>query len=124
MATPERRFRESKPATAASSATPSPAGAAGGERYQGDPGAPLPRIEPVDGRIKINPLADWPAAEIRAAFQDLVPQQHPLAAKGYPSIGVAPCPKPALPGSALRCGRWEGSGKVECGIHRSQEADC
>lgn len=96
----------------------------GRKRYHGDTRAALPRIEAVDGRIKINPLVDWPAAEIRAAFEDLGLPQHPLAAKGYPSIGCAPCTQPALPGSALRSGRWEGSGKVECGIHRSQEADC
>ena len=42
----------------------------GRKRYHGDLRATLPRIEAIDGRIKVNPLADWSAAAIRAAFAE------------------------------------------------------
>jgi phosphoadenosine phosphosulfate reductase len=43
--------------------------------------------------------------------------RHPLVAKGYPSIGCAPCTSPVKPGEDPRAGRWRGSAKTECGIH-------
>ena len=43
--------------------------------------------------------------------------RHPLVAKGYPSIGCAPCTSPVAPGEDPRAGRWRGSAKTECGIH-------
>ncbi len=70
-----------------------------------------------DGCVKINPLADWSAADTEAYFTryDLPP--HPLAAAGFRSIGCAPCTRATRPGEAQRAGRWPGSGKAECGIH-------
>jgi phosphoadenosine phosphosulfate reductase len=38
-------------------------------------------------------------------------------AKGYPSIGCAPCTSPVKPGEDERAGRWRGQEKTECGIH-------
>ncbi len=95
----------------------------GRKRYHGDTRASLPRIEAVDGRIKINPLADWSAAQIRQAFASLDLPQHPLVAKGYLSIGCVPCTHPIAPGSPVRSGRWDGLSKSECGIHRSGEIE-
>jgi phosphoadenosine phosphosulfate reductase len=43
--------------------------------------------------------------------------RHPLVAKGYPSIGCAPCTSPVKPGEDPRAGRWRGADKEECGIH-------
>ena len=43
--------------------------------------------------------------------------RHPLVAKGYASIGCAPCTSPVKPGEDPRAGRWRGSQKTECGIH-------
>ncbi len=43
--------------------------------------------------------------------------RHPLVAKGYPSIGCAPCTTPVKPGEDPRAGRWRGTAKQECGIH-------
>ena len=43
--------------------------------------------------------------------------RHPLVAKGYPSIGCAPCTSPVKPGEDPRAGRWRGQQKTECGIH-------
>ena len=43
--------------------------------------------------------------------------RHPLVAKGYPSIGCAPCTSKVAPGEDPRSGRWRGQDKTECGIH-------
>ncbi|HXV24951.1 MAG TPA: phosphoadenylyl-sulfate reductase [Alphaproteobacteria bacterium] len=95
----------------------------GRKRYHGDTRARLPRIEAVDGRIKINPLADWSPKQIREAFTTLDLPRHPLVANGYLSIGCAPCTRPVAAESEPRSGRWQGLGKTECGIHRSVGAE-
>jgi phosphoadenosine phosphosulfate reductase len=83
-------------------------------------------LEPVergpDGRVKINPLFNWSAEEVRAYFvrNDLPP--HPLTLRGYGSIGCAPCTRPLRPGEHARAGRWTGTGKTECGIHLGRSA--
>jgi len=41
----------------------------------------------------------------------------PLVARGYPSIGCAPCTTRVMPGEDARAGRWRGTDKIECGIH-------
>ncbi len=90
----------------------------GRKRYQGGARTALPRFETdEEGRLKLNPLADWDADTIRAymARHDLPP--HPLVARGYPSIGCSPCTTPVKPGEDPRAGRWRGSAKTECGIH-------
>ncbi|MBU0642470.1 MAG: phosphoadenosine phosphosulfate reductase family protein, partial [Alphaproteobacteria bacterium] len=43
--------------------------------------------------------------------------RHPLVAKGYPSIGCAPCTSPVKEGEDPRAGRWRDEEKTECGIH-------
>ena len=73
----------------------------------------------VDGvHAKINPLARWGQAEIDAyAGRHHLPA-HPLAARGFPSIGCAPCTSFVRPDEDARTGRWRGFEKTECGIHR------
>jgi len=79
----------------------------------------LPRFEVEDGRLKINPLADWPKADLEAYFAEHELPRHPLEAQGYLSIGCAPCTSRVQPGEDPRAGRWRGWDKVECGIHVS-----
>ena len=43
--------------------------------------------------------------------------EHPLFAKGYKSIGCAPCTTIVAEGEDPRAGRWRGLNKKECGIH-------
>lgn len=74
-------------------------------------------IELEEGRIKLNPLARWSAERIEAAFAEDGLPRHPLAARGYRSIGCIPCTRAARPGEDARAGRWDGRGKSECGIH-------
>ncbi|NHO31103.1 phosphoadenylyl-sulfate reductase [Acetobacter fallax] len=72
----------------------------------------------AEGRIKINPLADWTTADIDAEMKRRNLPRHPLAMKGYPSIGCEPCTRPVDENDDPRAGRWAGQAKVECGIHR------
>ncbi|CAN5391948.1 phosphoadenylyl-sulfate reductase [soil metagenome] len=77
----------------------------------------LPRFEADEGRLKINPLADWDKARLDAYFEDNKLPRHPLEAQGYLSIGCAPCTSKVKEGEDPRAGRWRGWDKDECGIH-------
>lgn len=92
----------------------------GRKRHQAATRRTLEMVEAgADARIKVNPLATWSAADVTRylARHDL--PTHPLVANGYRSIGCTTCTRPVLPGEDARAGRWSGSGKTECGIHRS-----
>jgi phosphoadenosine phosphosulfate reductase len=78
----------------------------------------LPRFEEDEGRLKINPLADWSKDRLDAYFAEHRLPRHPLEAQGYLSIGCAPCTSKVQPGEDPRAGRWRGWDKVECGIHQ------
>ncbi|PQM47832.1 putative phosphoadenosine phosphosulfate reductase [Mycobacterium talmoniae] len=81
--------------------------------------APLISFDEQFGLVKINPLAAWTdqdMADYIAANDVLV---NPLVEEGYPSIGCAPCTAKPLAGADPRSGRWQGTAKVECGLHAS-----
>lgn len=71
----------------------------------------------LDTRIKINPLAHWAPEDVKEYMVNNRLPRHPLVAKGYPSIGCAPCTSPVKEGEDPRAGRWRGQEKIECGIH-------
>jgi phosphoadenosine phosphosulfate reductase len=83
----------------------------------------LPRFEEDEGRLKINPLADWNKAALDAYFAEHELPRHPLEAQGYLSIGCAPCTTKVAPGEDPRAGRWRSFDKVECGIHAPTDYD-
>ncbi|MXN66261.1 phosphoadenylyl-sulfate reductase [Stappia sp. GBMRC 2046] len=89
----------------------------GRKRFQSAGRSILPAFEPEEGRIKINPLAAWSAADIIAHMKEHDLPRHPLVAKGYPSIGCMPCTDKVAEGEDPRAGRWRGQDKTECGIH-------
>ena len=90
----------------------------GRKRYQGASRAAVDFFESEgDLRIKVNPLAHWDRADLEDYMVNNRLPRHPLVAKGYPSIGCAPCTSPVKPGEDPRAGRWRNSEKVECGIH-------
>ncbi len=94
--------------------------ASGIRREQADTRAETPKLEFVDGRlIKLNPLADWSAAQVEDYIREHDVPVHPLYARGYASIGCAPCTRAIQPGEDQRAGRWwwETGAKKECGIH-------
>ncbi|HEY0522032.1 MAG TPA: phosphoadenylyl-sulfate reductase [Stellaceae bacterium] len=89
----------------------------GRKRYQGGERSRLPAVEARDGRIKINPLADWSRERIATAFAEWGLPRHPLEADGFLSVGCMPCTDRVQDGEDPRAGRWRGRGKTECGIH-------
>jgi len=90
----------------------------GRKRFQAATRAHLPLVEAgADGRLRLNPLARWSAADL--ATYRLVNElpAHPLEARGFPSIGCRPCTDRVRPGEESRAGRWRGLAKTECGMH-------
>jgi len=90
----------------------------GRKRHQAFSRIALPVVERVDGKTKLNPLAAWTAADIDAEMVRRALPRHPLSLAGYPSIGCATCTHAVATGEDPRSGRWAGTGKTECGIHR------
>ncbi len=90
----------------------------GRKRHHGAVRAQLPVVDHDGLHYKVNPLVAWGPKDISDYMRahDLPP--HPLVAEGFPSIGCWPCTSPTE-GTDARAGRWAGSGKSECGIHRS-----
>jgi phosphoadenosine phosphosulfate reductase len=78
---------------------------------------PIVHLDVGRGIVKVNPLATWTDDDIAAYKRDHDLLEHPLASQGYPSIGCWPCTRPVQDGDDPRSGRWNGSGKMECGLH-------
>ncbi|MEP1394602.1 MAG: phosphoadenylyl-sulfate reductase [Roseibium sp.] len=89
----------------------------GRKRFQSKTRSALDAFEIDEGRVKVNPLADWTAADILDYAKTHELPTHPLVAQGYPSIGCMPCTSKVAPGEDPRAGRWRGQDKTECGIH-------
>ncbi|WP_298862621.1 phosphoadenylyl-sulfate reductase [uncultured Sulfitobacter sp.] len=91
----------------------------GRKRYQSGQRSELPafEIEERTGRIKVNPLAHWSSTDVQDYMTENALPRHPLVARGYPSIGCAPCTSPVAKGEDPRAGRWRDQEKDECGIH-------
>lgn len=90
----------------------------GRKRHQSSTRALMPFAETDDeNRVKLNPLADWTAKDVRAYMQQHDLPAHPLVLRGFHSIGCMPCTSPVREGEDPRAGRWRGQEKTECGIH-------
>ena len=81
-------------------------------------GAPVVGTDPVFGLVKVNPLATWTDDDVAGYERDHELPRHPLLERGYRSIGCAPTTRPVGPDDDPRAGRWPGSTKTECGLHR------
>ena len=92
----------------------------GRKRFQGGSRTALPAVEadPITGQLKLNPLVAWTPEDIRTYRRLRQLPLHPLVARGYPSIGCAPCTRAVKDGEDVRAGRWWQLDKTECGIHR------
>jgi adenylyl-sulfate kinase len=97
--------------------------AAGLRREQAATRAAIPKVERSDGRLKLHPLADWTSTQVEDYIRRYDVPQHPLYARGYTSIGCAPCTRAVEAGESERAGRWwwEEDAKKECGIHFSPD---
>jgi phosphoadenosine phosphosulfate reductase len=71
------------------------------------------------GLIKLNPLFDWTREQLASFVATNAIPVNPLHAKGFASIGCAPCTRPIGPDEPERAGRWwwEDETKKECGLH-------
>ena len=71
------------------------------------------------GLLKLNPLFDWTREQLLDFISANDIPVNPLHAKGFASIGCAPCTRAIAPGEPERAGRWwwEDESKKECGLH-------
>jgi phosphoadenosine phosphosulfate reductase len=90
----------------------------GRKAYQSSARARLQLVEWEGGYFKINPLVTATRAEIEEYFARNNLPRHILENDGYLSVGCMPCTDRVAPGEDQRAGRWRGSEKNECGIHR------
>lgn len=81
--------------------------------------APLVSFDAAFGLVKVNPLATWTDQDMQDYIDAHSVLVNPLVFDGYPSIGCAPCTAKPLDGADPRSGRWQGLGKIECGLHTS-----
>ncbi|MGV0633083.1 phosphoadenylyl-sulfate reductase [Mycolicibacillus trivialis] len=81
--------------------------------------APLISFDEQFKLVKINPLAAWSDEDVAAYIDEHNVLVNPLIEEGYPSIGCAPCTAKPAEGADPRSGRWQGSAKIECGLHAS-----
>ena len=97
--------------------------AAGLRRQQSETRGEVAKVERLDGRVRICPLADWTSGQVDRYIADNGVPLHPLYERGYASIGCAPCTRPVAPGEDERAGRWwwEHDARKECGIHSTAE---
>lgn len=89
----------------------------GRKRFQGGKRVSLDFFEAAGDRIRVNPLAHWSPEAVGDYIANNRLPRHPLVARGYPSIGCAPCTSRVADGEDPRAGRWRGREKQECGIH-------
>jgi len=76
-----------------------------------------------DAIVKLNPLAEWTHDEVWDYLRENHVPTHALYARGYTSIGCAPCTRAIGPDEPTRAGRWwwETDAPKECGMHCSIE---
>ncbi len=80
--------------------------------------APVVGWDARKGKVKVSPLARWSDEDVQRYIAENGVLVNPLVYDGYPSIGCAPCTRRVAPGDDPRSGRWAGTAKTECGIHR------
>jgi phosphoadenosine phosphosulfate reductase len=80
------------------------------------------REQDADGRIKLNPLAEWTWADVWHYIDVNDVPYNPLHDQFFPSIGCAPCTRAVAVGEDFRAGRWwwEDEAAKECGLHASR----
>ncbi|TLS48377.1 phosphoadenylyl-sulfate reductase [Paenibacillus antri] len=70
------------------------------------------------GLVKFNPLASWTSEDVWNYIRENEVPYNPLHDRNFPSIGCEQCTRPVAPGEDPRAGRWAGSEKTECGLHK------
>lgn len=70
------------------------------------------------GLMKFNPIASWTSEDVWNYIRSNNIIYNPLHDQNYPSIGCHYCTRQVMPGEDARAGRWAGSEKTECGLHK------
>lgn len=75
--------------------------------------------------VKVSPLADWTETDVWDYLRARDVPVSALHARGYPSIGCAPCTRAIAPGEDVRAGRWwwEQADAKECGLHVRSDSE-
>ena len=68
--------------------------------------------------VRVNPLVSWTSSQIEEYAHEAELPYNPLYDQGYYSVGCKPCTRAVRAGEDVRAGRWDGLGKVECGLWR------
>jgi len=71
--------------------------------------------------VKVNPLAGWDRGRVWEYVRAHDVPYNELHERGYPTLGCTHCTRPvpgAGPRDYSRSGRWAGTAKTECGLHR------
>jgi phosphoadenosine phosphosulfate reductase len=89
------------------------------DQSQAREGVRLVELDASHKLVKLNPLADYTREIIVDKIEELSVPVNELHAKGFLSIGCAPCTRAIEPGESERAGRWwwEEDQKKECGLH-------
>jgi phosphoadenosine phosphosulfate reductase len=92
-------------------------------RFQSDTRASLPLVEPggAHGLDRVNPLAYCSLGELESHARRHRLPVNPLYFRGYLSIGCEPATRAVRRGEAVRAGRWDGQGRIECGLWQGEE---
>jgi phosphoadenosine phosphosulfate reductase len=78
---------------------------------------PLIQWDTRNDLVKLSPVADWTERQVWGYIKQHHLPYNTLHDKNFPSIGCMQCTQPTQPGEDLRAGRWDGTGKIECGLH-------
>jgi phosphoadenosine phosphosulfate reductase len=73
------------------------------------------------GLIQVNPLAGWDRRRVWDYVRAHDVPYNELHERGYPTLGCTHCTAPVVgigPRDYSRAGRWAGTDKTECGLHR------
>jgi len=70
------------------------------------------------GLVKFNPIANWTWDDVWNYIRENDVPYNPLHDQNYPSIGCEHCTRKVMPGEDPRAGRWAGTEKTECGLHK------
>lgn len=70
------------------------------------------------GLVKFNPIANWTSDDVWNYIREHELIYNPLHDRNYPSIGCEYCTRQVMPGEDPRAGRWSGTDKTECGLHK------
>lgn len=81
--------------------------------------APLVEFDAGHKLLKINPVVDYTRDALVGEIEKFSVPVNTLHARGFLSIGCAPCTRAIEPGENERAGRWwwEQDDKKECGLH-------